>query len=503
MEQVFPSYDPGGVGGSAMVIDAWSGGVYDPIGRRMLLWGGGHSDYYGNEVYAFSIESLSWSRLTEPSVPKLNAESNNDGTPTSRHTYNGLAFIAHANRFFGRGGSRAGDGWEVKWTWTFDPNAQAWQHMSTSGSSPGGGLGNAAVYDPASKKVFFGCNDPDRGLYSYDFEQNRWTKHNSDEFYYQTLALDSKRGLLVAVGEDKVFAYDIKNSNYSKQTWNTTGSNEIRNASNPGLTYDSKDDKIVAWSGSSVYFLDTETKTWTKKNPSGSPGGTSTGIFGRWRYLSLENVFIAISSSEKNVHFYKNTAGAGSFSTPVELVSFTAHPFANSVVVEWVTATETNNYGFDVERRMGDEPFQKIGFVFGRGNSTEYQTYRFIDSTSLSPADYTYRLKQVDNDGSYEYSTEINLSVQVPEGFQLMQNYPNPFNPTTQIGFQLPRNCKVTLAIFDLSGRVVNTAIREEDREAGYHEVEFDGSGVSAGVYFYQLIADSRTVATEKMVLIK
>ena len=418
MESVFPNPDPGGVGGPAMVIEAWSGGAYDPVANRVLLWGGGHSDYYGNEVYAFNIDDLSWQRLTDPSKPRLNSESNSDGTPTSRHTYNGLDFISHANRLFGRGGSRAGDGWEVRWTWTFDPSVQSWQSMDAAGNAPGGGLGNAAAYDPMSKRIYFGCNDPNSGLYSYDFDKNSWTKHNSDYFYYRTMAVDPKRGLLVVVGEGETLVYDVKNNNYTKQTWNTNGSSEIAGASNPGLTYDSKDDKIVAWNGAAVYFLNTETRSWTKKNPSGSPGRTSTGIFGRWRYIPTENVFVAISSAEKNVHFYKNTAGPGDIVSSVD-------------------------------------------------------------------------------------SLELNVTEGLPETFRLWQNYPNPFNPVTQIGFELSGRSKVTLAILDLSGKIVETLINEELRQAGFNQVVFDGSRLSTGTYFYQLTIEGSVVATKKMLLIK
>src|SRR5688572_2431081 len=114
-----------GVGGPAMVIAAWGGGALDTKRNRLILWGGGHADYYGNELYAFDIPTLKWARLTDPTVsPVMDQEVNADGTPNSRHTYGGLAYIAHADRFFGHAGSLAGVGFaRCDRTWTFHLDA--------------------------------------------------------------------------------------------------------------------------------------------------------------------------------------------------------------------------------------------------------------------------------------------------------------------------------------------------------------------------------------------
>src|SRR4029079_157760 len=117
-----------GVGGPGMVLAAWGGGAVDTQRSRLILGGGGHADYYGNELYAFDILTLTWSRLTDPFVnPVMDQEVNADGTPNSRHTYSGLAYLEHADRFFGQAGSLAGIGFaKCDRSWTFDFVAKKW-----------------------------------------------------------------------------------------------------------------------------------------------------------------------------------------------------------------------------------------------------------------------------------------------------------------------------------------------------------------------------------------
>lgn len=312
MEEIFPPYNEAfwGTGGPSMVIEAWGGGTYDPVGNQMILWGGGHNDYYGNEIYVFKIDSMQWVRLTEPTINWADgADPNSDGTPNGRHTYNSIAFISRANRFFASGGSlnhRVGScGADL--TWTFDMSSNQWWNMRPTGNHTTQ-CGNCCAYDLISNKVYYGDV---QGLYAYDYDNNSWEKLNSDYFYYQTMVVDPKRRLLITIGAGKIFAYDIGGQNFNRLNWQTTGNTDILNIENPGVAYDRKADRILAWNGDAVYSLNVDTKAWSSKNPPGSPGGTSTGgIFGRWQYIPVDNVFVAIVSAEKNVHFYKNTPGA-------------------------------------------------------------------------------------------------------------------------------------------------------------------------------------------------
>ncbi|HLP15238.1 MAG TPA: T9SS type A sorting domain-containing protein, partial [Bacteroidota bacterium] len=180
---------------------------------------------------------------------------------------------------------------------------------------------------------------------------------------------------------------------------------------------------------------------------------------------------------------------------PVELVSFTLASSNNSIILNWKTATETNNYGFDIERKQGDAgTFVKIGFVAGNGTSSVAHTYTFTDPVS---GIYTYRLKQIDRDGQFIYSAEITNSVTgvenaalAPKKFDLGQNFPNPFNPSTKISYSIATPELVHLTVYDVTGRVVATLVNGH-QEAGSYSVQWNASAVPSGVYFYRIDAGS------------
>lgn len=189
---------------------------------------------------------------------------------------------------------------------------------------------------------------------------------------------------------------------------------------------------------------------------------------------------------------------------PVELTSFTFEIDENVVTLFWQTATETNNLGFEIERFQDSKNeempgWERIGFVEGKGTTTEPQSYSFTDKAELGK--YKYRLKQLDFDGHYEYSKEIEAEVLASLEFSLVQNYPNPFNPTTKIKFSIPKPSKVEMRIFDILGNVIETLVYKE-MQAGRYEVEFNATAIPSGVYFYQLRAGS-FVDMKKMILVK
>ncbi len=193
---------------------------------------------------------------------------------------------------------------------------------------------------------------------------------------------------------------------------------------------------------------------------------------------------------------------------PVELVLFTANVNNWEVVLNWKTATELNNYGFEIERRshtstsLGVTNWEKIGFVKGSGNSTTPKEYSFVDNI-VKGGKISYRLKQIDNDGSFSYSPEIEVEVKVPKEFSLKQNYPNPFNPLTTISFTLEEPGLTTLKIYNELGEEVMTLINNEYLEASeYHKQEFDGSRLASGMYIAKLQSGNK-VQTKKMLLVK
>lgn len=185
---------------------------------------------------------------------------------------------------------------------------------------------------------------------------------------------------------------------------------------------------------------------------------------------------------------------------PVELSSFTASVRENSVELNWNTATETNNQGFDVERQSSNGGFEKIGYVAGFGTTTEPKAYSFTD-VDVNAGEYTYRLKQVDFDGSYEYSSEINVVVELPIEYALEQNYPNPFNPSTNIKYSIPEDGFVKLVVYNMLGEQVASLI-ETNQKAGRYEVTFNASELASGVYIYRLEAANYT-SSKKLMLMK
>ena len=185
---------------------------------------------------------------------------------------------------------------------------------------------------------------------------------------------------------------------------------------------------------------------------------------------------------------------------PVELTSFAASVNGKNVDLSWITATETNNSGFEVERKSANSNWQKISFINGNGTTTERQSYFYSDK-NLSEGKYSYRLKQIDYNGTFEYSKIVEAQVVAPNKFELAQNYPNPFNPSTSIKFSLPQAGNVKLAIFNLLGQEVQTLLNGY-KEAGVHTVSFEPKNLNSGIYLYKLEANGLT-SVKKMTLIK
>ena len=195
-------------------------------------------------------------------------------------------------------------------------------------------------------------------------------------------------------------------------------------------------------------------------------------------------------------------------SLPVQINSFTALVQGMSTELRWSTATEVNNYGFDVERRkigvewVGTNSWGKIDFVSGFGTSNSHHEYSYSDSR-LEAGRYIYRLKQIDNDATFEYSKSIEVEEgAIPDEFTVLQNYPNPFNPTTTIEFTLAQDSKVLLKVYNVLGQEVVTLLDREMQAGILHHVPFDASRLSSGIYFYRLEAKGN-VQVKRLVLMK
>ncbi len=187
---------------------------------------------------------------------------------------------------------------------------------------------------------------------------------------------------------------------------------------------------------------------------------------------------------------------------PVELSSFTASINNRDVELNWNTTTETNNAGFEVERKLsGTEAWQELGFVSGNGFTNSVSNYSFTDR-NLSEGTYNYRLKQVDYNGNFEYfNLNSEIEIGTPNSYNLSQNYPNPFNPSTKINFEMAKEGNVSIKVFDYTGKEISTLVNGF-RSAGYYTIDFNAINLSSGIYFYRMETNNFTKVM-KMSLIK
>jgi hypothetical protein len=213
------------------------------------------------------------------------------------------------------------------------------------------------------------------------------------------------------------------------------------------------------------------------------------------------------------------THGMGVYTTtvsaplPVELSSFTGMYQDNKVKLLWRTETEVNNYGFEVLRfiqgneisepdLLNEESWKKIGFVEGNGNSNSPKFYGYNDLDIISGKQY-YRLKQIDNDGTYEYSEIVEVNIPILKEYAVLeQNYPNPFNPETKIRFVVNDNTQASVILYDAVGSKIKELFNNNVESGKIYEINFDGSLLSSGVYYYSLIT-SKQRETRKMLLLK
>jgi hypothetical protein len=324
------------------VISAWSGGAWDPAHNHMLVFGGGHVDYSGNELYSFDLATLSWSRLTDPSSPSYKDQDPlPDGQPISRHSYDGLSYLTHVNRFFAFGGSEWGMGGGSFETWTFETETKTWADMKPANppTSPNC-CGHATAYDPRTQLLFLHQTN---ALFAYDYGTNAWNKLGDfgnapfwpryENYGYKVGTVDTQRELLWFIGDKLYLAWDIDGGAPVTDSWVatggatftnapdvnghteeviTTGGGEVITAGGPGLEYDPVSDALVAWVGGGPWVLDLKTKTWSQQSAAGAPAmPTDHGTYGRWRYVPRVNVFILVNGVDEDVHFFKLTPRCG------------------------------------------------------------------------------------------------------------------------------------------------------------------------------------------------
>lgn len=283
------------------------------------------------------------------------------------------------------------------------------------------------------------------------------------------------------------------------------------------------DDKLYAliYGGSTaspnngIYSIPLDIASVTKKiTPVGVTSAATSQII---NVDPAGNVVWSNGASSERIVVFSPEAGPNSFTTvspagmhivvtnpvPVELASFSASTNGKQITLSWTTVTETNNSGFEVERATilngFKSEFAKTSFVRGNGTTTQLSSYSY--SEIPGKGSFVYRLKQIDFDGKFSYSAEVNVDLGLPTEFTLSQNYPNPFNPSTSIRFTVPEVSNVKLEVFSLTGELISTLVNEV-KEVGSYDVSFDASKLSSGIYLYKLTA-GKNIITKKMSFLK
>jgi hypothetical protein len=317
--------------------------------------------------------------------------------------------------------------------------------------------------------------------------------------YVSSIAVDTTNSANVLLIFSNYNVARVWYSTNSGGTW-TDISGNLTGANSPSVRWG----KIFTINNVRHLFLATSTGVYYTTNIN---GGTTT-----WTQEGVNSIgnvvctMLDYRSSDNTL--VVATHGRGVFQTtiasalPVELVSFIGLYRKDGIILSWATASEINNYGWEIERSTPASSWKTIGFINGKGTSNAPNDYTYTDRAYQQGEKYSYRLKQIDNDGSYEYSNTVEVTANnIPGSFSLEQNFPNPFNPATTIKYSLPQGGKVSLKAYDIQGKEVADLVNGF-KAAGSYEVKFDASHLSSGIYFYTLV-NGNNIQTRKMTLLK
>ncbi len=303
------------------VMSAWSGAALDTSRGRLVVWGGGHGDYKGNEVYAFDLTALAWSRLWGPTpdaqIPSGGThEQYDDGNPGSRHTYSGLAYLPPpTDALLSFGGSLWQSGFYGKGVWSFSFDAGKWTRKADGAGEQG--YGDPVVYDPKSGHVFRRANSR---MFEYDPSADTHTPRaeSNGGFWAANVsaALDPDARLMVIVGEKRVDLYHLDTDTY-EQDVTLSGATvlDLFGGAAPGIDYDTNLKQFVLWGGgATVYSFDPSKKVFEQHDVAGATPSQVTasgGVFGRFRYVPTRNVFVAVNSVDESVFVLRMAPGTG------------------------------------------------------------------------------------------------------------------------------------------------------------------------------------------------
>ena len=296
--------------------------MFDTARNRLLIWGGGHTGYAGNELYALALDTLTMTRLNDPSTSLSNCTgAYPDGKPVSRHTYNHLAYLPNQDVMFAWGGSQWQCGSIADDAWILNLSTLSWTQKSHAGGPIGNHFGVGASFDPNSGLVY--AHDGS-DLFSYNPSADTWATRSSSSlspqfFGYTSGAVDPVRKRYLLHGNDHtgspippetLYWYDISNPTASvrEQSALTTGCSGFIGNYEFSMEYDPNQDKFVGWNGgNTIYLLNPDTLSCTTVTYAGGPSAVANGTFGRFRYSPTLNVFVVCNSVNANCYTLRLT----------------------------------------------------------------------------------------------------------------------------------------------------------------------------------------------------
>lgn len=405
----------GGVGSSCKgVTIAWNSAVFDSARNRLVIFGGGHTDYYGNEVYALDLDTLTMERLTDPAEPAAAGacpDTLAGGTQTnSVHTYDAIEYIPSIDKMYLFGGAKSRCGAFSRLTWYFNMQTNSWEAVTPTGPIPAGGPGLATAYDPTTGLLFL--HDTTH-LYTFDPSTNTYVKRSP--YYYKdfrvTASIDVDARRFVMVGNNRIISYDIgSGSNYNVTLHATSGAPAALATNSPGFEYDPISGDIILWSGgSSVHRYDVATNGWTTVSDfTGGPATAFTqGTFGRFRYSPADNVFVYYGDVAQDAYILRlNNGGTPPPPDTEDPVVALTFPVSSSTATGTVPLTATASDNVAV---VGVQFFVN-GVAEGAEDTTNpYST--LWDTTLLTDGVYTITAQARDAAGNITTSDPVDVTV--------------------------------------------------------------------------------------------
>jgi hypothetical protein len=359
-------------------------------------------------------------------------------------------------------GFMVGDPVNSRWSlWRTNTGGATWDSSGLYLMAPGGEFGwNNSLYINGSN-IWFGTGNS-KIYYSSD-NGTHWTSQVTPLLNIHSLSFSGNIGIAAGSTQTGVGAISISTNNGTTWTFGSFTSG-VANCESQG----------------SNFFYTTLTGAIYLSTNNGVSFSKVDSVSGQ--------VFYHLKIARNGTSVWAAGVGGmirkGSISIlPVELTSFSAAINNNTVNLNWNTATEINNKGFEIQRKSSGYNFISVAFVKGNGTATTTNNYSW--SEELQSGIYSYRLKQVDFNGKFEYSKVVEAVV-APKSFSLEQNFPNPFNPSTIIRYNIPVESSITINVFNSLGENVRE-YNIGNRPAGFYDLNFNANGLSSGIYFYTI----------------